>query len=123
MEAATAIVLLPSTEAPASIHSASFPQVRSIVVSIWHPLAGACSSHAAMPPPLPLPDPARFALFVAAGCAHILRPLVGFAERAAAAGNDYAVAAANLLALAALAGYLLVVRRVVAACAGAAGNN
>ena len=73
-----------------------------------------------MPPPLPLPDPARFALFVAAGCAHILRPLVGFAERAAAAGNDYAVAAANLLAL---AGYLLVVRRVVAACAGAAGNN
>ena len=78
-------------------------------------------ARAAMPPPLP--DPARFAFCVAAGCAQILGPLLGFAERDAAAGNDLAVAAASLLALAVLAGYLLVVCRVIAACAGAAGNN
>ena len=71
-----------------------------------------------MPPPLP--DPAWFAFCVAAGFAEILEPLLVFAERAAAAGNDSAVAGANLLAL---ASYLVVVCLVVAACAGAAGNN
>ena len=71
-----------------------------------------------MPPPLP--DPAWFAFCVAAGCAQIMEPLLGFAELAAAAGNGYAVAAASLLAL---AGYLLVVCRVLAACASAAGNS
>jgi hypothetical protein len=72
-------------------------------------------------------------LCVAVGCAQIMKPLLGFAERAAATtgGNDYAVAAAAVLtlavlavlALAVLAGYLVVVSRVFAACAGAAGNR
>jgi hypothetical protein len=64
-------------------------------------------------------------LCVAVGCAQIMKPLLGFAERAAATtgGNDYAVAAAAVLALAVLAGYLIVVSRVFAACAGAAGNR
>jgi hypothetical protein len=38
-----------------------------------------------------LPDPARFVLCVAVGCAQIMmKPLLGFAERAAATtgGND-----------------------------------
>jgi hypothetical protein len=64
-------------------------------------------------------------LCVAVGCAQIMKPLLGFAERAAATtgGNDYAVAAAAVLTLAVLAGYLVVVSRVFAACAGAAGNR
>jgi hypothetical protein len=54
-----------------------------------------------------------------------MKPLLGFAERAAATtgGNDYAVVAADVLVLVVLAGYLVVVSRVFAACAGAAGNR
>lgn len=70
-----------------------------------------------------IPDPAKFALCVAVGCAQIMEPLLGFAERAAATGNGCAVAGSNLLALVVLAGYLLVVSRVFAACAAAGRNN
>nr|CAB3467371.1 unnamed protein product [Digitaria exilis]CAB3469889.1 unnamed protein product [Digitaria exilis] len=64
----------------------------------------------------PLPDPAKFALCIAVGCAQIMESLLGFA----ATGNDRAIAAANMLALVVLAGYLLVVSRVFGACAAAA---